>query len=212
MDWMKIFEVIVGIGAFGTVLKWLFFPRFRLKLRKINFENDRKEINEFIYFCETIKDKEYKPYPIQLQCATNILLGTSKFHYSLFVNKINYMWNLEKIRSDLFYSYFYVRQIVINNEAKLEYVIKERTLRNIEKICIWICVGAAVLYIIIIIFDLFLLRYFIENNYFNNKIYEVTKIYFLLVYVFFIFFASILGSKASAALSLKNYFDIQDKK
>lgn len=210
MEWLILLEIIFGITAIGLVLKWIFFPRFMLKLSKKNFENDRKDINDFIYFCDAVNGKEYKPYPIQLQCATNILLGTSKFHYSLFVNKINDMWELNKIRSDLIYSHFYIRQIVINNEAKLEYIIKERKLIKIRNICIGISIGIGALCLTVGVFEIFFLGYLIENFYFDSKDCKITKICFLFMCAMFIFFFILVGSKINTALSLKNLFNIQD--
>ncbi|MBU0371677.1 hypothetical protein KN506_18780, partial [Acinetobacter baumannii] len=88
MEWFKIIvEALVGLGFLGTVIKWFFLPRFRIDLRKKNFEKDKIELDNYLDLCKKFSQKLLQP--IQFQYATNHFLGTTRYHYSLFNERIN---------------------------------------------------------------------------------------------------------------------------
>ncbi|WP_228258941.1 hypothetical protein [Acinetobacter pittii] len=94
MEWFKIIlEALVGLGFLGTVIKWFFLPRFRIELRKKNFEKDKIELDNYLDACEKFNQDENSLQPIQFQYITNQFLGTNRYHYSLFNKRINNLWN-----------------------------------------------------------------------------------------------------------------------
>lgn len=212
MEWLKLLvEVLLGLGILGTIFKWIFSSRFRVELKKKNFEKDKQEVDAYLEMCNKFKENENGIHPIQFQYSTNNFLGSSRFHYSLFKDKVKNSWNFKKVFSDLNYGYLYLRQVVDNNNAHLEYILKENTIKKIEMVSIVICALAALLYIFLVVFELFFLESIILNHGISKDDYTQYKLLSFVIYVVLILGASIFGSKASTALSLKNTFDIKEK-
>ncbi|WP_228259720.1 hypothetical protein [Acinetobacter pittii] len=67
MEWFKIIlEALVGLGFLGTVIKWFFLPRFRIELRKKNFEKDKIELDNYLDACEKFNQDENSLVSIRL--------------------------------------------------------------------------------------------------------------------------------------------------
>ncbi|MDO7513165.1 hypothetical protein Q5M59_00460 [Acinetobacter baumannii] len=210
MEWFKIIvEALVGLGFLGTVIKWFFLPRFRIDLRKKNFEKDKIELDNYLDLCKKFSQKLLQP--IQFQYATNHFLGTTRYHYSLFNERINNLWNFNKVFSNLNHGYFFLKQVVENNQAHLEYIFKEKTIKKIRSISITILICAAFIYLGLIIFEVFFLKELISSKSINKDTYAFYKILSGVIYVVLVLGASYFGGKASTALSLKDIFDIRDK-
>lgn len=211
MDWVKILEVVAGAGVLLSILRWLFLPSYRLSLRKKDFGEFSTETDSLIDFCKVFEQDRNSKSEIQLQNAFNQFLGYSKYHYSVFFEKFKLLWDFKSKFSDLKYSGFLITQKVENNKAKLYYRFKEKTLKYGEMISIWIIGFGSILYILLIIFELFFLNMLITKGYFSQSSYDQVKLYALGFFVLGYTTAIIVGSKFSIALSLKNTFDIQDK-
>lgn len=212
MEWIKlVLEALLGLGIFGTIIKWFFSPRFRIELKKKNFEKDTIELNHYLDSCKKFNQHENPLKPIQLQYATNHFLGTTRYHYSLFNEKINKLWNFNKILPDLNHGYFFLKQVIENNQAYLEYIFKEKTIKNIKLTAITILICAALIYLGLIIFEVFFLEELISSKRIDKDAYSFYKVLLCFIYVTLILGASYLGGKASTALSLKDIFDIRDK-
>src|SRR5690606_31958515 len=145
---------------------------------------------------------------IQLQNAFNQFLGYSKYHYSIFFEKFKILWNFKSKFSDLKYAGFLITQKVENNKAKLYFRFKERTLETGEKIGVATIFAGSILYILLILFELFFLKICIAEGWFSQSSYDQVKLYSLIVFVLCYASAAILGSKFGVALSLKDVFDI----
>lgn len=211
MEWFKIiWEALLGLGILGTVIKWFFLPRFRIELRKKNFEKDKVELDHYLNFRSKFNQNENSLQPIQFQYATNHFLGTTKYHYSLFNERINNLWNFNKTFSNLNHGYFFIKQVVENNQAYLEYIFKEKTIKKIRSISITILFFAAFVYLCLVIFEIFFLNELILNKIINKNIYDFYKIISCIIYVVLVLGASYFGGKASSALSLKDIFDVRD--
>ena len=212
MEWFKIIlDAFLGLGILGTVIKWFFLPRFRIELRKKNFEKDKVELDHYLDFRSKFNQNKNSFQPIQFQYATNHFLGTTKYHYSLFNERINNLWNFNKTFSNLNHGYFFLKQVVENNQAYLEYIFKEKTIKKIKSISIVILIFSAFVYLLLVIFEVFFLNNLILNKIINKDIYTFYKIISSIIYVFMILGASYFGGKASSALSLKDIFDVRDK-
>lgn len=212
MEWVKlIVEVLLGLGFLGTVIKWFFLPRFRIELKKKNFKEDQVELDNYLDACKKFNQDENSLQPIQFQYITNQFLGTNRYHYSLFNKKINNLWNFNKIFSDLNFSYFFLKQTIENDQAYLEYIFKEKTIKNIKSTAITILICAAIVYLGFVIFELFFLKELILNERIDNDVYTFYKILCSVIYVVLFIGASYFGGKASTALYLKDIFDIRDK-
>lgn len=211
MEWLKLLiESLLGLGALGIAFKWVFSPRFRISLRKKNFQEDKKELDTYLDACSRFKENLITP--IQFQYVTNSFLGTTKFHYSLFNERIHNLWNFNKVFSDLKYSSFFIRQNIHNNKASLEYIFKQRTLKKIMFGAISIFFLAISVYIGLVIFEIFFLNELLSKNNIDKKKYMIYKGYSIVLYLVLIFGASFFGGKASTAIALKDIFDIQEKK
>lgn len=212
MEWVKlIVEVLLGLGFLGTVIKWFFLPRFRIELKKKNFKEDQVELDNYLDACKKFNQDENSLQPIQFQYITNQFLGTNRYHYSLFNKRINNLWNFNKIFSDLNFSYFFLKQTIENDQAYLEYIFKEKTIKNIKSTAITILICAAIVYLAFVIFELFFLKELILNERIDNDVYTFYKILCSVIYVVLFIGASYFGGKASTALYLKDIFDIRDK-
>lgn len=211
MDWIKVLEIVAGAGVLLSILKWLFLSSYRLSLRKKNFGEFSTETDTLINFCKTFEQDPSSKSEIQLQNAFNQFLGYSKYHYSIFFEKFKSLWNFKDKFADLKYSGFLITQKIENNKAKLYYRFKESTLKKGEKISITIIIVGSILYILLIIFELFALNILITKGHFSQLSYDQFKLYSLLVFVLCYATAALLGSKFGVALSLKDTFDIQEK-
>jgi hypothetical protein len=212
MEWVKlIVEVLLGLGFLGTVIKWFFLPRFRIELKKKNFKEDQVELDNYLDACKKFNQDENSLQPIQFQYITNQFLGTNRYHYSLFNKRINNLWNFNKIFSDLNFSYFFLKQTIENDQAYLEYIFKEKMIKNIKSTAITILICAAIVYLAFVIFELFFLKELILNERIDNDVYTFYKILCSVIYVVLFIGASYFGGKASTALYLKDIFDIRDK-
>ncbi len=210
MEWAKfIIEVFVGLGFLGVTFKWIFSPRFRLELTKKNFEKDKLEIDNYLDSCDQFNRNLI--HPVQFQYATNIFLGTTKFHYSLFNERIKNLWNFKKVFSELNYSYSFIKQVVVNNQAHLKYVFKEKTIKNIRLVAVIIFFLAVLVYLGVVIFEIFFLNEFLSSQQINKNDYTFYKLFLTVLYVILILMASFFGGKASVALSLKDTLDIREK-
>jgi len=183
MDFLKILEFFTGLSFFSTALWWLISPRFRLKLKKKNFSDDIIELDNFLEIRDNfLNKKDIKP--IQMQYALDHFLGTTKYHYGLFIEKIDGMWNFKQNLSDLKYSNFFINQEVRENgEIYFQYNVKIKTLKIIYRISIFIVTLAAVLYFTIVSSEMiFSQRY---SNFFSSEMYFNFKINFgLVIYLF----------------------------
>ncbi len=212
MEWVKlIVEVLLSLGFLGTVIKWFFLPRFRIELKKKNFKEDKVELDNYLDACEKFNQGENSLQPIQFQYITNQFLGTNRYHYSLFNKRINNLWNFNKLFSDLNFSYFFIKQNIVNDQAYLEYTFKEKTIEKIKSTAITILFFAVLVYLGLIIFEVFFLQDLILSKRIDNNAYSFYKILSCVVYVGLILGASYFGGKASTALYLKDIFDIKDK-
>ncbi|MCG6626162.1 hypothetical protein KTJ60_00230 [Acinetobacter baumannii] len=212
MDWVKlIVEVLLGLGFLGTVIKWFFLPRFRTELKKKNFKEDKEELDNYLDVCKKFNQDDNSLQPIQFQYITNQFLGTNRYHYSLFNKRIHNLWNFNKIFSDLNFSYFFLKQTIENNQAHLEYIFKEKTIKKIRSISITILICAAFIYLGLVIFEVFFLKELILSKSINKDTYAFYKILSCVIYVALILGASYFGGKASTALTLKDIFDIRDR-
>lgn len=212
MEWVKlIVEVLLGLGFLGTVIKWFFLPRFRIELKKKNFKEDKVELDNYLDACNKFNQDNNSLQPIQFQYITNQFLGTNRYHYSLFNKRINNLWNFNKIFSDLNFSYFFLKQTIENNQAYLEYIFKEKTIKSIKSIAITILICAAIVYLGFVTFELFFLKELILNEQIDKDVYSYYKVICGLVYIVLFIGASYFGGKASTALYLKDIFDIRDK-
>lgn len=210
MEWAKfIIEIFVGLGFLGVAFKWIFSPRFRLELTKKNFEKDKLEMDNYLNSCDQFNRNLI--HPVQFQYATNTFLGTTKFHYSLFNERVKILWNFKKVFSDLNFSYFFIKQVVVNNHAHLEYVFKEKTIKNIRLVAVTIFILAALVYLGMVIFEIFFLNEFLASQQINKNEYTFYKLFLTVLYVILILMASFFGGKASVALSLNDTFDIREK-
>lgn len=211
MEWMKILEIIAGTSVFLSVIKWIFLPSYRLSLRKKDFNEFTTETNNLIDFCKTYQQNPTSKSEIQVQNFFNQFLGYSKYHYSIFLEKFQDIWDFRSKLSDLQYASALITQKVENNKAKLYYRFTEKKLKIGEKISINTIFAGLILYILLIVFELFFLKTCITEGYFSQSSYDQVKLYALGFFVLGYTTAIIVGSKFSIALSLKNTFDIQDK-
>lgn len=212
MEWVKlIVGALLGLGFFGTVIKWFFSPRFRLEVKKKNFKEDKIELDNYLEACKKFNQNKNSLQPIQFQYATNHFLGTNRYHYSLFNKRINNLWNFNKIFSDLNHGYFFLKQSIENNQAYLEYTFKEKTIKNVKSTAIIILICAALVYLGLVIFEVFFLEELTSSKRIDKDAYSFYKILSCIVYVVLIIGASYFGGKASTALYLKDIFDIRDK-
>lgn len=208
MDLLKILEIFAPLSFFGTVLWWLISPRFRLKLKKKKFEDDVKELDSFLEIRDNFLNKK-NIKPIQMQYAMDHFLGTTKYHYGLFIDRIDDMWNFKQNFSDLKYSSFFINQeIKESGEIYFQYSFKKKTLKIIYRSSIFIVTLAAVLYLILVSTEMiFSQRY---SNFFSSELSLEFKINFWLSYIFILTLAIIFGSKATIALGLQKVFDIRE--
>lgn len=212
MEWVKlIVGALLGLGFFGTVIKWIFSPRFRMELKKKNFKDDKIELDNYLDACAKFNQKKSSLQPIQFQYETNHFLGTNRYHYSLFNKRINNLWNFNKLFSDLNFSYFFLKQTIENNQAYLEYTFKEKTINIVKFTAITILIFSALVYLGLIVFELFYLNKLISSKIIDRDVYSFYKIFGCIIYVVLIIGASYFGGKASTALYLKSIFDIRDK-
>ncbi|GAB01498.1 hypothetical protein [Acinetobacter sp. NBRC 100985] len=212
MEWVKlIVGVLLGLGFFGTMIKWIFSPRFRMELKKKNFKEDKIELDNYLEACKKFNQNKNSLQPIQFQYATNHFLGTNRYHYSFFNKRINNLWNFNKIFSDLNHGYFFLKQSIENNQAYLEYTFKEKTIKNIKSTAIIILICAALVYLGLVIFEVFFLEELTSSKRIDKDAYSFYKILSCIVYVVLIIGASYFGGKASTALYLKDIFDIRNK-
>lgn len=211
MEWVKILEVVAGAGVLLSILRWLFLPSYRLSLRKKDFGEFSTETDTLIDFCKVFEQDPTSKSEIQLQNAFNQFLGYSKYHYSVFFENFKSLWDFKGKFSDLKYSGFLITQEVENNKATLYYRFKKKTIKYGEMISICIIGLGSILYILLIIFELFFLKICITEGYFNQSSYDQIKLYSLVVFVLCYATAALLGSKFGVALSLKDIFNIQEK-
>ncbi|WP_151766674.1 hypothetical protein [Acinetobacter seifertii] len=208
---LKLLEIVVGIGVFGSILKWIFSPNYRLSLRKKDFKEFSTETDSLMSFCEAYKLDPTSKAEIQLQNAFNEFLGSSKYHYSNFLENFHKIWNFRSKFSDLNYAGFLIFQKVTDQKAELHYRLKERTIKIIENIGIVVIVSGSILYILLIIFELFFLKMCLTEGYFSQASYDKVKLYSLSIFILCYTCAAIVGSKFGIALSLKDTFNIKDK-
>lgn len=210
MEWLKLLiESLLGLGVLGIAFKWVFSPRFRISLRKKNFQEDKNELDTYLEAHKRFRENLITP--IQFQYVTNSFLGTTKFHYSLLSDRIERLWNFNKVLSDLNYSYFFVKQVIRDDQASLEYIFKRKTLKKIMFGAISIFFLAVLFYIGLVIFEIFFLNELLSQNKIDKETYIIYKGYSIVLYVILIFGASFFGGKASTAIALKDTFDIQEK-
>ncbi len=157
-SFLKILEVIAGISVFGSILKWIFSPNYRLSLRKKDFKEFSAETNNLISFCEAHELDPTSKSHIQLQNAFNEFLGSSKYHYSIFLYNFREIWNFRSKFWDLGYAGFLIIQKVVDNKAELHYRLRIETIKNIEKISIYIITVGSFLYVLLIFFEFFSLK------------------------------------------------------
>ncbi|KCX17189.1 hypothetical protein [Acinetobacter sp. 1264765] len=208
---LKILEVIAGISVFGSILKWIFSPNYRLSLRKKDFKEFSAETNNLISFCEAHELDPTSKSHIQLQNAFNEFLGSSKYHYSIFLYNFREIWNFRSKFWDLGYAGFLIIQKVVDNKAELHYRLRIDTIKNIEKISIYIITVGSFLYVLLIFFEFFFLKTYLTKGYFDQASYDKIKLYSLSIFVICYVCAAIFGSKSGTALSLKDTFNIKDK-
>ncbi|MBT1522588.1 hypothetical protein [Acinetobacter pittii] len=208
---LKILEVIAGISVFGSILKWIFSPNYRLSLRKKDFKEFSAETNNLISFCEAHELDPTSKSHIQLQNAFNEFLGSSKYHYSIFLYNFREIWNFRSKFWDLGYAGFLIIQKVVDNKAELHYRLRIETIKNIEKISIYIITVGSFLYVLLIFFEFFFLKTYLTKGYFDQASYDKIKLYSLSIFVICYVCAAIFGSKSGTALSLKDTFNIKDK-
>ncbi|HGU9767540.1 TPA: hypothetical protein ACNFOO_003051 [Acinetobacter baumannii] len=208
---LKLLEIVAGISVFGSILKWIFSPNYRLSLRKKDFKEFSADTNNLISFCEAYEKSPTSKSHIQLQNAFNEFLGSSKYHYSIFLHNFREIWNFRSKLWDLGYAGFLIVQKVVENKAELHYRLRIKTIKNIEKISIYIITAGSLLYILLIFFELFFLKTCLTKGYFNQASYDKIKLYSLSIFVICYVCAVFLGSKSGTALSLKDTFNIKDK-
>ncbi|MFV5516981.1 hypothetical protein [Acinetobacter gerneri] len=207
---MELASVIVSILGLSWVIfcfKWLFSRDFRETLKRNVFKNICEETDEYNKYVSEPSKENW-----QLQNATNQYLGTGKFHYSLIIRNFKKTWDFrDKIR-DLNFAWFFIEQKIENENAELLYTRKKSTIEFIKHANILICVIAAISYCSAIIFELVWLETAIKNWSFSKESYDHWRLIVLTFFVIFIPICAYWGSKASVALSLKDTFDIQEKK
>ncbi|MDC5574021.1 hypothetical protein V8P92_10480 [Acinetobacter baumannii] len=208
---LKLLEIVAGISVFGSILKWIFSPNYRLSLRKKDFKEFSADTNNLISFCEAYEKSPTSKSHIQLQNAFNEFLGSSKYHYSIFLHNFREIWNFRSKLWDLGYAGFLIVQKVVENKAELHYRLRIKTIKNIEKISIYIITAGSLLYILLIFFELFFLKTCLTKGYFNQASYDKIKLYSLSIFVICYVCAVFFGSKSGTALSLKDTFNIKDK-
>lgn len=99
----------------------------------------------------------------------------------------------------------------MNNQAHLKYVFKEKTIKNIRLVAVIIFILAVLVYLGVVIFEIFFLNEFLSSQQINKNDYTFYKLFLTVLYVILILMASFFGGKASVALSLKDTFDIREK-
>lgn len=104
-----------------------------------------------------------------------------------------------------------IEQKIENDKAELFYKYSIKTIKQIEKYNIWICISVAILYIFAILFEMIFLNIIIENHGFDENLYRNFRTMILAILLIFLPISALLGSKASTALGLKNVFDIKDQ-
>lgn len=205
MEWIKIFISALGLSTTIYIFKIIFSKRFRESLRKNDFKSIKEETDEFIKY---IKENNQI---IQLQNATNQYLGTNKFHYSLIINNFQNHWNYRNLIKDLQFSFFYIEQKIIDNNAELYYKYSIKTLKRIEKYNIILCACAAFLYVLVIFFERFLIPHILLKYNFDINIFNYIKLTLLIITFILIPLTVFFGSKATIALSLQDTFKIKEK-
>ncbi|WP_151798243.1 hypothetical protein [Acinetobacter bereziniae] len=208
MEWVNIIIAILGLSVVNFTSKWFFSKKFRESLRKNDFKNIRVETDEYNnYIFDTEKEKE----PWQLQNATNQYLGTDKFHYSLIKKYFKKSWDFRDKVRDLNFSLTFIKQHVKDEKAYLMYRYHLPTLKRIEKYNIWICVAVAISYILAILFEVFLLEKMVTSFTMNEQLYNTIRTIILGLLVVLLPLSVFMGSKASVAIGLKQYFEIKEK-
>ncbi len=206
MEWLNIIITVLGLSFINFTFKFVFSKKFRETLRKNDFKNIRDESDEYNNYTSDSTKQTW-----QLQNATNQYLGLDKFHYSLVIRNFKKYWDFRNKVRDLNFAFTFIEQKIENENAELIYKYSTDTLKRIEKYNFLVCVMVAIVYILAILFEMFLLDRIVINYGFNEHLYQAIKTVLLTIIVFLLPISALLGSKATIALGLKEVFEIKEK-